>query len=195
MSSWGSPPLSDRVQQELRLYPAIWDPRRGHRIRCDPPRFLATWHHSVQHTMWGFSEQLNSTTDTAACLNVTHGHMRADSLYVWDPFPPLSLLDAVNLTLLGAAPLQQTTTAAFHGRERTCIIAWQGAARLLRRKGGVMAPGRTRLKQKLASLPGFRNLTGGRREKQWTVEEEHVDLQVGRTCWSGVQRKMRTELW
>lgn len=57
-----------------------------------------------------------------------------------------------------------------------------------------MAPGRTRLKQRLASLPGLRNL-GGRREKQWTVEEEHVDLQVGRTCWSGVQRGMRTELW
>ena len=57
-----------------------------------------------------------------------------------------------------------------------------------------MAPGRTRLKQRLASLPGLRNL-GGRREKQWTVEEEHVDLQVGRTCWSGVQRGMRTEMW
>ncbi len=49
------------------------------------------------------------------------------------------------------------------------------------------------LKQIFASLPVFRNV--GSKAQQWAGEDEFVDLQVGRTCWAGVQRKMRTELW
>ena len=33
------------------------------------------------------------------------------------------------------------------------------------------------------------------KKKQWKGEEELVDLQIGRTCWHSVERKMRTELW
>ena len=56
-----------------------------------------------------------------------------------------------------------------------------------------MPPPTQGLKQIFASLPVFRNV--GSKAQQWAGEEEFVDLQVGRTCWAGVQRKMRTELW
>ena len=57
-----------------------------------------------------------------------------------------------------------------------------------------MTTPRSGLKKILKSLPVFRNAPGIK-QHQWVGEEEYVDLQVGRTCWSGVQRKMRTELW
>ena len=57
-----------------------------------------------------------------------------------------------------------------------------------------MSTPRSGLKQIFKSLPVFRNVSVTK-ERQWASEEEYVDLQVGRTCWSGVQRKMRTELW